>query len=90
MGLRDAALLEVLYATGIRISECCAIKMQDRGFFIRDDFSSRKRKKDRYVPFGHYAYAALQEYIQQVRTQITSAKAKAHPAIYLLIFAVIH
>lgn len=83
MGLRDAALLEVLYATGIRISECCAIKMQDVDFSLGTILVHGKGKKDRYVPFGHYAYAALQEYIQQVRTQITSAKAKAHPYLFI-------
>ena len=45
MGLRDAALLEVLYATGIRISECCEIKLQDVDFSLGTILVHGKGKK---------------------------------------------
>lgn len=83
MGLRDLALLEVLYATGIRISECCDIKMQDVDFSLGTILVHGKGKKDRYVPFGQYAHTALLEYIQKTRTQITSAKEKSHPYLFI-------
>ena len=59
MGLRDAALLELLYATGIRVSECCDIKMQDVDFSLGTVLVHGKGKKDRYVPFGRYAHDAI-------------------------------
>ena len=83
MGLRDAALLEVLYATGIRISECCDIKLQDVDFSLGTILVHGKGKKDRYVPFGQYAQAALLEYIQKARTQIISSKEKSHPYLFI-------
>ena len=83
MGLRDAALLEVLYATGIRISECCEITIQDVNFSLGTILVHGKGKKDRYVPFGHYAHTALIEYIQTARTQITSAKEKLHSYLFI-------
>ncbi len=83
MGLRDAALLEVLYATGIRISECCDIQMQDVDFSLGTILVHGKGKKDRYVPFGHFAHAALLEYIEKVRTQIMSSKEKSHPYLFI-------
>lgn len=83
MGLRDAALLEVLYATGIRISECCEIKIQDVDFSLGTILVHGKGKKDRYVPFGQYAHSVLLEYIQKTRTQITLAKEKSHPYLFI-------
>ncbi len=89
MGLRDAALLEVLYATGIRISECCAIKMQDVDFSLGTILVHGKGKKDRYVPFGHYAHAAFKSTYSRSVHKLPQLKRK-HIPIYLLIFAVIH
>ena len=83
MGLRDAALLEVLYATGIRISECCDIKMQDVDFSLETILVHGKGKKDRYVPFGQYAQTALHEYIQKARTHILLSKEKVHPYLFI-------
>lgn len=83
MGLRDAALLEVLYATGIRISECCEIKIQDVDFSLGTILVHGKGKKDRYVPFGRYAHSVLLEYIQKARTQITLAKEKSHTYLFI-------
>jgi integrase/recombinase XerC len=83
MGLRDAALLEVLYATGIRISECCDITLQDVDFSLGTILVHGKGKKDRYVPFGKYAQDAMQVYIQQARTEITSSGGKSHPYFFI-------
>ena len=58
-GLRDRALLELLYGTGARISEVCQLDVDDlRG--VRADPSSGLRligkgNKERVVPLGHYA-----------------------------------
>lgn len=83
MGLRDAALFEILYATGIRINECCEIQMQDIDFSLGTILVHGKGKKDRYVPFGHYAEDAVQAYIQQARTEITLTKGKTHSFLFI-------
>lgn len=83
MGLRDAALLEVLYATGIRISECCSIQIQDVDFSLGTILVHGKGKKDRYVLFGEYAHTALVEYIENARTSIVSSKENSHPYLFI-------
>ncbi|MDQ7861357.1 tyrosine-type recombinase/integrase [Peribacillus frigoritolerans] len=45
IGIRNNALLELLYATGIRVSECCDIKLQDIDLSFRDGTDPWKRKK---------------------------------------------
>ncbi len=54
---RDKAILELLYATGIRVSECCSLKILD----VTDDFIKvlGKGKKQRIVPLGKKAILAL-------------------------------
>lgn len=62
-GLRDSAMLELLYATGIRVSELLALKVSDiniKNQFIHCDGES----KSRLVPFGKVAASALNEYLQ--------------------------
>jgi len=61
LGKRDQALLEVLYASGIRISECCNLLVDD----VKDGFIKvlGKGKKERLVPIGEKALQALQDYL---------------------------
>lgn len=66
-GRRDKAILEVLYATGIRVSELVDVKVSDVN--IRMGFIScmGQRSKARIIPLGRPARAALEEYIYDVR-----------------------
>lgn len=66
-GKRDKAILEVLYATGIRVSELVDVKVSDVN--IRMGFIScmGQRSKARIIPLGRPARAALEEYIYDVR-----------------------
>jgi integrase/recombinase XerD len=67
LGLRDAALLEVLYGTGMRISEAVALDVDDvsRKLAVADGDPTPgvrvlgKGRKERFVPLGSYARAAL-------------------------------
>ena len=69
-GIRDRAILEVLYATGIRVSELIAVDMEDinlRMGFVTCDSSSSKA---RIVPLGRPARAALENYVYDVRDKL--------------------
>jgi len=83
MGLRDAALLEVLYATGTRISECCNIQLQDIDFSLETILVHGKGKKDRYVPFGQCAKEALQTYINIARNETMSSYRTSHSYLFI-------
>ena len=63
VGLRDRALLEFLYATGARISEACGLSLGD---FDHEEQLVRlfgKGSKERIVPYGRHAAAALGDWL---------------------------
>ena len=66
-GLRDAAILELLYATGMRISEVCALKTADVNFdagFLR---CMGKGSKERIIPVGGKALESIKLYMEKAR-----------------------
>jgi integrase/recombinase XerD len=71
IGLRDRAILEVLYSTGIRRLETIQLKLYDlsldRGLIL---VRQGKGKKDRYVPIGERAIAWLEKYVREARPQL--------------------
>ncbi|MBB6443833.1 tyrosine recombinase XerC [Bacillus benzoevorans] len=67
LGLRNYALLELLYATGIRVGECSGLRLKDVDFFLSTILVHGKGQKERYVPFGSFAHDALEKYIQNGR-----------------------
>jgi len=67
LGRRDRAILEFLYATGIRVGELVGIDLQDVDFRERMVRVTGKRKKQRIVPFGEPASLALMLYLQETR-----------------------
>lgn len=62
--LRDRALLEFLYASGIRVGELVAIDLADVGFAERLVRVRGKGKKERLVPFGRSAAASLEAWLR--------------------------
>ncbi|MGD2294646.1 MAG: site-specific tyrosine recombinase XerD [Candidatus Aminicenantes bacterium] len=69
-GLRDKAMLELLYATGLRVSELVSLKMNDvnleSGFLI----CKGKGGKERIVPLGKSASQAVKKYIEEARPRL--------------------
>ncbi|MFQ6037797.1 MAG: tyrosine-type recombinase/integrase, partial [Candidatus Aminicenantales bacterium] len=69
-GLRDKAMLELFYATGLRVSELVALRVGDvnleQGFIL----CRGKGGKERIVPVGHSACAALERYIKSIRPRL--------------------
>lgn len=66
-GLRDRAIIETLYATGIRISECAGIRLADLS--IEEELLRVKGKgeKERWVPIGQSALAWIGRYLRDAR-----------------------
>lgn len=70
MGRRDKAILEILYACGIRVSELVALDVNDIFFDEELIKVHGKGSKERIVPLGSMAKAALQEYLSLARPYI--------------------
>ncbi|RQW75091.1 tyrosine recombinase XerC [Lysinibacillus composti] len=68
--IRNIALLELLYATGMRVSECTSIEMGDIDFRYSIIRVMGKGRKERIIPFGHYANLALTRYINEARPML--------------------
>lgn len=72
-GMRDKAMLELLYATGIRVSELINLEISDVNIpmsFIR----CRGGKKERIIPIGNKAKDALVKYIEKARLEMIKEK----------------
>lgn len=68
-GYRDHAMLELLYATGIRVSELISLDMEDLNLaagFIR----CRGRDRERIIPLYHAAVTAIRDYTKNIRPQL--------------------
>jgi integrase/recombinase XerD len=90
VGLRDAALLELLYGTGVRISEAVSLDVDeaDRLVRVRDGEPAPglrvlgKGSKERIVPVGSYARRALNAYLVRGRPALT-AQGRGTPALFV-------
>ena len=80
--IRDRALLELLYATGARISEAINLNVDDVTAMDGMIRVRGKGGKQRMVPVGSFAQAALETYLVRVRP-VFSVRGKATPALFL-------
>jgi len=83
VGRRDVAMLEVLYATGIRVGELCGLDVDDLDSERRVLRVFGKGRKERTVPYGVPADRALQHWLTAGRPVLLAAGAGAGGALFL-------
>jgi len=86
-GVRDRAFLELLYATGARISEMAGLELRDLSF---DESQLRiwgKGSKERIVPIHEGALRAMRTYLQDARPELVARKKKGEPAQAIFVSA---
>ena len=75
-GIRDSAMLELLYATGMRVSELIGLNVEDvnlpLSYLVCSD-----RKKERIIPFGNTAKKALNRYLKEARPSFVKDESTA-------------
>lgn len=80
---RNRALLEVLYGSGLRVSECAGLTLETIDWTGEVLLIHGKGNKDRYVPFGAFAQDALREYIDNGRQELMSKQKKTHSFVFV-------
>jgi integrase/recombinase XerD len=84
MGLRDRAMLEVLYSTGLRVSELTSLGVNDLDTKVGCVRCIGKGDKERIVPVGKKALGMVDKYLREGRPQLLrNAKAGSGPALFV-------
>ncbi|MFA5638033.1 MAG: tyrosine-type recombinase/integrase [Anaerovoracaceae bacterium] len=82
-GIRDRAILEILYATGIRVTELAQANLSDINMRMSYITMRGDHGKARIVPIGKPAKAALEEYVYDIRPKIAKGKAEKDSPLFL-------
>jgi len=77
-GLRDRAMLELLYATGLRVSELCRVGLSDLNLEFGVLRTTGKGNKQRLVPVGKDAVRAVRDYLQGGRGALLKGRASRY------------
>lgn len=83
MGRRDKAILETLYAAGVRVSELVSINMADIDWDEESILIRGKGNKERLAPMGRQSKAALLDYVQHSRNLLLQAGQTTTDALFL-------
>ena len=81
LGMRDKAMLETLYATGMRVSELIGLRWEDFEVNLGVVRCRGKGSKERLIPVGKSALRALESYVGQARPALS--KGKPNPYLFL-------
>lgn len=82
LGLRDRAILEVMYATGLRVSELTKLKLADLHMSLGLIQTIGKGDKERIIPLGDMAIEWVEQYLKYSRTKLEK-KEKRSPYLFL-------
>jgi len=82
MGMRDRAILETLYSAGVRVSELTGLNIEDLDVDSGLAVVRGKGKRERLVPLGRPALAALKRWLPW-REEVAKKKNRASPAVFL-------
>lgn len=72
-GIRDKAMLEILYATGIRVSELVSLRLSDVNIQM-GYITCTENAKERIIPFGNVSKKALESYLDHSRSALIGAQ----------------
>jgi integrase/recombinase XerD len=81
LGIRDRAVLEVFYATGLRVSELIGLRAEDVDRRLGLVTCFGKGRKERLVPLGAEAQRWVQRYLEEVRPRLT--RRREDPVLFL-------
>jgi integrase/recombinase XerD len=81
LGIRDAAMLEVIYATGLRVSELISLTINGINLDVGYLITCGKGSKERIVPMGEAAIQRLREYLTRARPK--HSKGRNSPILFL-------
>jgi integrase/recombinase XerD len=80
--LRDRAMLELLYGSGLRVSEIASLELQDMKLELGYVLVRGKGDKERIVPLGRSAQQALEKYLREARSKLASPQ-QANSKLFL-------
>jgi len=85
LGKRDAAILELLYATGMRVGELVGLDVGDLNYMGEYVLVHGKGQKDRIIPLGEPAIAAIEEYCRSARLVLLQQRGQGTPEAALFL-----
>jgi integrase/recombinase XerC len=83
LDFRNRAILELLYATGMRVSECSQLKQEQINWDLSLILIHGKGDKERYVPFGKYAKKAVKNYLINCRAPLMAKYGQHHDFLFI-------
>jgi len=74
LGLRDRAMLEILYATGLRVTELISLSLEQVNLDVGYVICTGKGSRERIVPIGQKTVSLVSRYIETIRTSLLKGK----------------